>query len=163
MRDSIRIVRRGRIVEIDDIGPTETLLDYLRLRERATGTKEGCNEGDCGACTVVVGEWRDGRVVYRPVNSCIQFLGAMDGKEIVTVEDVAWPDGRLHPVQQAIVDAHGSQCGFCTPGVLVSTTALLEEVPQPSDEQLKDVLEGNICRCTGYQPILDSIHHALKS
>jgi len=159
MRDSIRIVRRGRIVEIDDIGPTETLLDYLRLRERATGTKEGCNEGDCGACTVVIGEWKDDRVVYRPVNSCIQFLGAMDGKEIVTVEDVAWPDGRLHPVQQAIVDAHGSQCGFCTPGIVMSLFALYHQEgrdgPPPRDEVVT-ALAGNLCRCTGYRPIVDA-------
>lgn len=159
MRDSIRIVRRGRIVEIDEIRPTETLLDYLRLRERATGTKEGCNEGDCGACTVVIGEWQDGRVVYRPVNSCIQFLGAMDGKEIVTVEDIAWPDGRLHPVQQAIVDAHGSQCGFCTPGIVMSLFALYHqegrEGPPPRDEVVT-ALAGNLCRCTGYRPIVDA-------
>ena len=159
MRDSIRIVRRGRIVEIDDIRPTETLLDYLRLRERATGTKEGCNEGDCGACTVVVGEWKDGRVVYSPVNSCIQFLGAMDGKEIVTVEDVAWPDGRLHPVQQAIVDAHGSQCGFCTPGIVMSLFALYHQEGRdgpPSRDEIVTVLAGNLCRCTGYRPIVDA-------
>ncbi|PKR91294.1 xanthine dehydrogenase small subunit [Pleomorphomonas diazotrophica] len=159
MRDSIRIVRRGRIVEIDDIKPTETLLDYLRLRERATGTKEGCNEGDCGACTVVIGEWQDGRVAYRPVNSCIQFLGAMDGKEIVTVEDIAWPDGRLHPVQQAIVDAHGAQCGFCTPGIVMSLFALYHqegrEGPPPRDE-IVTALAGNLCRCTGYRPIVDA-------
>ncbi len=159
MRDSIRIVRRGRIVEIDEVQPTETLLDYLRLRERATGTKEGCNEGDCGACTVVLGEWRDGRVVYRPVNSCIQFLGAMDGKEIVTVEDIAWPDGRLHPVQQAIVDAHGAQCGFCTPGIVMSLFALYHnegrEGPPPREE-IVTALAGNLCRCTGYRPIVDA-------
>jgi xanthine dehydrogenase small subunit len=159
MRDSIRIVRHGRIVEIDEVQPTETLLDYLRLRERATGTKEGCNEGDCGACTVVIGEWRDGRVVYRPVNSCIQFLGAMDGKEIVTVEDIAWPDGRLHPVQQAIVDAHGAQCGFCTPGIVMSLFALYHnegrEGPPPREE-IVTALAGNLCRCTGYRPIVDA-------
>lgn len=166
MRDSIRIVRRGRIVEIDDIGPTETLLDYLRLRERATGTKEGCNEGDCGACTVVIGEWQDGRVVYRPVNSCIQFLGAMDGKEIVTVEDIAWPDGRLHPVQQAIVDAHGAQCGFCTPGIVMSLFALYHqegrEGPPPRDE-IVTALAGNLCRCTGYRPIVDAALAAMAA
>ena len=159
MRDSIRIVRRGRIVEIDEVAPTETLLDYLRLRERATGTKEGCNEGDCGACTVVIGEWRDGRVRYRPVNSCIQFLGAMDGKEIVTVEDIAWPDGRLHPVQQALVDAHGSQCGFCTPGMVMSLFALYHREGRdgpPPREEIVTALAGNLCRCTGYRPIVDA-------
>jgi xanthine dehydrogenase small subunit len=159
MRDSIRIVRQGRIVEIDEVRPTETLLDYLRLRQRATGTKEGCNEGDCGACTVVIGEWKDGKVSYRPVNSCIQFLGAMDGKEIITVEDLAWPDGRLHPVQQAMVDAHGSQCGFCTPGIVMSLFALYHregrDLP-PSHDEITTALAGNLCRCTGYRPIVEA-------
>lgn len=164
MRDSIRIVRHGRIVEIDEVQPTETLLDYLRLRERATGTKEGCNEGDCGACTVVIGELVAGRIVYKPVNSCIQFLGAMDGKEIVTVEDLAWPDGRLHPVQQAIVDMHGSQCGFCTPGFVMSLFALYHREGRdnpPSRDEIATALAGNLCRCTGYRPIVDAALVAL--
>ncbi len=165
MRDSIRIVRKGQIVEIDEVGPTETLLDYLRLREGAHGTKEGCNEGDCGACTVVIGDLVDGRVRYRPVNSCIQLLGAMDGKEIVTVEDLAAPDGTLHPVQQALVEAHGSQCGFCTPGMVMSLFALYHREGRgtpPSRQEINDALAGNLCRCTGYRPIIEAAEAAME-
>jgi xanthine dehydrogenase small subunit len=158
MRDTIRLIRNGRIVELAEVGPTETLLDYLRLRERAVGTKEGCNEGDCGACTVAVGAGENGRMVYRPVNACILFLGQMDGKEIVTVEDLA-ENGTLHPVQQAMVDHHGSQCGFCTPGIVMSLFTLYHDTRRaapPSRTEINDRLAGNLCRCTGYRPIVDA-------
>ncbi|HVL74093.1 MAG TPA: 2Fe-2S iron-sulfur cluster-binding protein, partial [Beijerinckiaceae bacterium] len=112
MRDRIRLRRRGRTVEVAGFSPRETLLDHLRLRERALGTKEGCAEGDCGACTVVLGRLRDGLLVYEPVDACIFLLGQADGAEVVTVEDLAGE--RLHPVQAAMVAHHGSQCGFCT-------------------------------------------------
>jgi len=165
MRDTVRIIRRGRIVELDRVGPTETLLDYLRLREQAVGTKEGCNEGDCGACTVAVGTYEDGRVVYRPVNACIQFLGALDGKEIVTVEDIGAP-GALHPVQAAMVKHHGSQCGFCTPGIVMSLFALYHRDGRsepPARREIDDCLAGNLCRCTGYRPIVDAAREALAA
>jgi xanthine dehydrogenase small subunit len=164
MRDTVRIIRRGRIVELSEVGPTETLLDYLRLRERATGTKEGCNEGDCGACTVAVGSFEDGRIVYRPVNACIQFLGQLDGKEIVTVEDIGTP-GALHPVQDAMVRHHGSQCGFCTPGIVMSLFALYHADGRgtpPDRGDINDCLAGNLCRCTGYRPIVDAARDALS-
>ena len=115
MRSSIRFIRQGRLVELDRVEPTETLLDYLRERELATGTKEACGEGDCGACTVALGRIRDGRLVYDPVNACITLLGQADGAEIVTVEDLASDRAGLHPVQEAMVEKHASQCGFCTP------------------------------------------------
>lgn len=162
MRDSIRMIRKGKLVEIAAVGPTETLLDYLRLRERACGTKEGCNEGDCGACTVAIGSYEDGKVVYRPVNACIQFLGQVDGKEVVTVEDLA-EDGRLHPVQQAMVDHHGSQCGFCTPGIVMSLFTLYHAAERdgvPPRGAINDWLAGNLCRCTGYRPIVDAARAA---
>ena len=123
-RDVVRFLRRGRVVERRGFAPAETLLDHLRLHERALGTKEGCAEGDCGACTVAVGRLRDGRPVYEPVNACIQLLGMVDGAEVVTADDLAPPGRRLHPVQQALVDAHASQCGFCTPGFVMSLFAL---------------------------------------
>ena len=156
-RSHVRFLRRGRLVEIDDFAPAETLLDYLRLRERACGTKEGCAEGDCGACTVAVGRADgNGRVEYRPVNSCIVLLGMVDGAEIVTVEDLASPDGTLHPVQRAMVDAHASQCGFCTPG-FVMTLFTLYHAGAPADRAtVNDWLAGNLCRCTGYRPIADA-------
>jgi len=155
-RHAIEIVRRGQRVRIDRFAPTETLLDYLRLRERATGTKEGCAEGDCGACTVALGR-PDGQggVSYRPVNACIQLLGMADGAEVVTVEDLADGDC-LHPIQQAFVDHHASQCGFCTPGFVMALFALYHTAPDgPVDRAgINNAIAGNLCRCTGYRPIV---------
>ena len=109
-------LRRGEIVRVENFAPDEMLLTYLRLTEKSKGTKEGCNEGDCGACTVVLGDLHEGRVRYQAVNACILMLGQIHGKELITVDDLA-RDGKLHAVQQAMVDAHASQCGFCTPGL----------------------------------------------
>jgi|tagenome__1003787_1003787.scaffolds.fasta_scaffold20951965_3 xanthine dehydrogenase small subunit len=157
MRGEIRFIRRGKVVKLSGISPTLTLLDYLRLNERATGTKEGCAEGDCGACTVVLRRFRGERLVYEPVNACILFVGQLDGCEIITVEDLA-RDGMLHPVQQAMVDTHGSQCGFCTPGFVMALFALYHRAdPKPVDPQrVNDWIAGNLCRCTGYRPIVDA-------
>ena len=155
-RGVVRFLRRGRVVELRDLSPTETLLDHLRLRERALGTKEGCAEGDCGACTVAVGRLRAGRVAYEPVNSCIQLVGMLDGTEIVTVDDLAGANEGLHPVQQALVDAHASQCGFCTPGFVMSLFALYHAGTGTDRATVDDWLAGNLCRCTGYRPIADA-------
>jgi xanthine dehydrogenase small subunit len=156
MSDRIRFLlgHRRREIEVDD--PTMTVLNYLRLAERRTGTKEGCAEGDCGACTVVLGELAEGRLTYRAVNACIQFLPALDGKQLITVEDLAPAPGRLHPVQQAMVDCHASQCGFCTPGFVMSLFALFHEPDRarPDRARIDDALAGNLCRCTGYGPII---------
>jgi len=126
--------------------------------ERSTGTKEGCAEGDCGACTVALGRLKDGRLVYEPVNACILLLGQADGAEVVTVEDLAEAEGgALHPVQAAMVEQHGSQCGFCTPGIVMSLFALYQEGPRPvTRAAVNDALAGNLCRCTGYRPIADA-------
>ena len=156
-RNAVRFVRRGRVVERSLVAPTETLLDYLRIRERACGTKEGCAEGDCGACTVAVGRLDgDGRVTYQPVNSCILLLGMIDGAEIVTVEDLASSNGGLHPVQRAMVDLHASQCGFCTPGFVMSLFTLYHAGQLADRAVVNDWLAGNLCRCTGYRPIADA-------
>ena len=156
-RKSVRFVRRGRIVERREFAPAETLLDHLRLHERAYGTKEGCAEGDCGACTVAVGRLdRNGRVAYAPVNSCILLTGMIDGAEIVTVEDLASSNGRLHPVQRAFVDAHASQCGFCTPGFVMSLFTLYHAGGRVDRATVNDWFTGNLCRCTGYRPIADA-------
>jgi xanthine dehydrogenase small subunit len=155
-REAIRFWRHGRPVEVSGFHPRATLLDYLRLQERQVGTKEGCAEGDCGACTVALGRVRDGRVHYEPINACILLLGQIDGAELVTVEDLA-ADGELHPVQTAMVENHGSQCGFCTPGIVMSLFALYHEGERPlSREAVNDALAGNLCRCTGYRPIADA-------
>ena len=155
-REAIRFWRHGRAVEVSGFHPRTTLLDYLRLQERRLGTKEGCAEGDCGACTVAIGRARGGRMHYEPVNACILLLGQIDGAELVTVEDLA-VDGELHPVQAAMVAHHGSQCGFCTPGIVMSLFALYHEGERPLSRQaVNDALAGNLCRCTGYRPIVDA-------
>jgi xanthine dehydrogenase small subunit len=171
----IRFYHRGRIVEVADAPPTRSVLDWLREDARCTGTKEGCNEGDCGACTVVIGELaaRAGAsgtaaaratvvrgLSLRSVNACIQFLPTLDGKALFTIEDLQAADGTLHPVQRAMVECHGSQCGFCTPGFVMSMWSAYERHcdrgTRPTRQQMADELSGNLCRCTGYRPILDA-------
>ncbi len=156
MRNEIRFLRGGREVRLTAFSPTLTLLDYLRLHERALGTKEGCAEGDCGACTVVLRHCVDGHIVYAPVNSCILFAGQADGCEVIAVDDLA--NGGLHPVQQTMVDAHGSQCGFCTPGFVMALFALYHAPRDgaPSRTVVNDFIAGNLCRCTGSRPIVDA-------
>ncbi|WLS06596.1 xanthine dehydrogenase small subunit [Shinella sumterensis] len=155
IRSELRFVLNGQDVTLRDVAPDQTLLDWLRVSRLLKGTKEGCAEGDCGACTVLVGRLTpSGGLVYEGVNACIRFMGSLDGCHVVTVEHVAARDGTLHPVQQAMVDYHGSQCGFCTPGFVMSLYALWMEAPNPSDQQIETALQGNLCRCTGYEPIL---------
>lgn len=163
MRTAIRFLRKGQVVELDRFEPTTTLLEYLRLSEHATGTKEGCGEGDCGACTIALGRLRDGKLVYEPVNSCILLLGQIDGCELVTVEDLEGPDG-LHPVQQALVDLHGSQCGFCTPGFVMNLFTLYHtNTPGLTRQDVNTWIAGNLCRCTGYRPIVDAALEACRN
>jgi xanthine dehydrogenase small subunit len=168
----VRFFHRGAIVEARDLPATRSVLDWLREDQHCTGTKEGCAEGDCGACTVVLGELdAAGELALKPVNACIQFMPTLDGRALFTVEDLvplaraaAVPAGSapaaLHPVQQSLVDCHGSQCGFCTPGFVMSLWACYERHQAagstPSRQQLADDLSGNLCRCTGYRPILDA-------
>lgn len=159
---TIRFLLDGQLHEIENPDPTETLLNYLRYSIARTGTKEGCAEGDCGACTVVLGELEGDDVRYRAVNACILFLPVLDGKELITVESLRAPDGELHPVQQAMVDNHGSQCGFCTPGIVMSLFALNKNDQSADRDAIEDALAGNLCRCTGYGPIIDAAEKAQK-
>ncbi|MCG6856872.1 MAG: xanthine dehydrogenase small subunit [Salaquimonas sp.] len=165
-RNQLVFLRNGKRVELADVGANETLLDYLRLRERVCGTKEGCNEGDCGACTVSLGAMRDGKLVYEPVNACIRLLGTVDGCDVITVDDLAIQnrDGgeELHPVQQAMVDHHGSQCGFCTPGFVMALFSLYHAGVKPDRQTVNDWVAGNLCRCTGYRPIADAALSAIS-
>ena len=162
-RNALQFIRSGRRVRIDQFAPRATLLDWLRLEERSTGTKEGCAEGDCGACAVVVARERDGRLVHESVNSCITLLGQIDGAELITVEDLA-ENGALHPVQEAMARLHGSQCGFCTPGIVMSLFAHYQSCGgQTSRDSINDALAGNLCRCTGYRPIVDSALEVCKT
>ena len=154
MRETLRFLLGDRLVEIASCDPTLTVLDWLRLDQRMTGTKEGCAEGDCGACTVVVGRLDRGRMRYEAINACIRFLPTLDGCQLLTVEHLKGADGGLHPVQQAMVECHGSQCGFCTPGFVMSLLALRLNEAEPSVGRIEDALAGNLCRCTGYEPII---------
>jgi xanthine dehydrogenase small subunit len=161
---TIRFIRRGQIVALSNVPPERTLLELLRDDLRATGTKEGCGEGDCGACTVVLGELeRTGaapRLRYRAINSCIRLAHSIDGLALWTVEDIAAADGRLHPAQEAMVRSHGSQCGFCTPGFVMSLFGMYQNHVRRGEpvtrELAQDELSGNLCRCTGYRPILEA-------
>ena len=159
----VRFILGGKSVSVDAVEPTRTVLTHLRESLGRPGTKEGCAEGDCGACTVVIGELCNGRVQMKTVNSCIQFLPTLDGKALFTVEDLRATDGSLHPVQQAMVDCHGSQCGFCTPGFVMSLWGvylqhtLSDENDSRADEaEIRSALTGNLCRCTGYRPIIEA-------
>jgi carbon-monoxide dehydrogenase small subunit len=135
------------------VHPNKTLLDLLRYDLGLTGTKQGCDEGDCGACTVIV----DGKVV----TACLVLAVEMDGATITTIEGLHKGDA-LHPIQQAFVDSGAVQCGFCTPGMILTTKALLDEIPNPSEEDIKHYLEGNLCRCTGYTKILEAVNIAIQ-
>jgi len=142
------LIVNGRPVTAE-AAPGDTLLVLLRDRLRLTGTKEGCTEGECGACTVLL----DGL----PVDSCIYPALAAEGREVLTVEGLAGEDGRLSPIQQAFVDNFSVQCGFCTPGFLMTLTALIADDPSPSEERIREAISGNLCRCTGYSAIVDAV------
>jgi xanthine dehydrogenase small subunit len=155
MRDAISFLRRGKRIDLCPANPTQTVLDYLRLEEKSKGTKEGCNEGDCGACTVALGRLKNGKLVYEPVNACILLVGQLHGSDLVTVDDLM-QDNILHPVQDAMVRHHASQCGFCTPGFVMSLFTLYHEHKTPTRQEIVDHIAGNLCRCTGYRPIVDA-------
>jgi len=158
MSEPIRFYYRGAVQEVRDAAPTQTVLQHLREDLHCTGTKEGCAEGDCGACTVVLASLVDGQVEMKTVNACIQLTPTLDGKALFSVEDLQQPDGALHPVQQAMVECHGSQCGFCTPGFVMSLWGmyLKKDGATPTRCEIDDGLSGNLCRCTGYRPIIDA-------
>ena len=161
---SIRFLLNGEAVSVSDVAPTTTVLNYLREDVSCKGTKEGCAEGDCGACTVVLAELDNDEPQMKSVNACIQFLPTLHGKAIFTVEYLRQKNGDLHPAQQAMVDCHGSQCGFCTPGFVMSLWSVYNEHQagglkagtKADSDEIRSALTGNLCRCTGYRPILEA-------
>jgi len=160
--ERIGFILNGKEVALDKVPPRQTLLDWLRLDRRLTGSKEGCAEGDCGACTVLVGRLLGGALVYESVNACIRFMGSLHATHVVTIEHLKGQDGKLHPVQQAMVDCHGSQCGFCTPGIVMSLYGLWLTNSNPSRQAIEEALQGNLCRCTGYEPIVKAAEMAAR-
>jgi aerobic carbon-monoxide dehydrogenase small subunit len=150
----VNISVNGRVTEAI-VESRLTLADFLRERCGLTGTHLGCEHGACGACTVLL----DGQAI----RSCLMFAVQADGQEVTTVEGIASPDGELSPVQSALRECHGLQCGFCTPGFVMSITALLNENPDPTDDEIREGLSGNFCRCTGYQSIVNAVHRAAET
>ena len=151
----VKFIYRNKIVEINNPDPNETILNYIRTKLKKTGTKEGCAEGGCGACTVVLGELKKNNINYKAINSCIAFVPSLEGKQLILVEDLISKD-ELHPVQKAMVNYHGSQCGFCTPGFVMSLFAMYKSYSFYNENIIKDSIQGNLCRCTGYKPIIDA-------
>jgi carbon-monoxide dehydrogenase small subunit len=151
--NTVSLKVNGRPYRVE-VGPGERLLDLLRDRLGLMGAKEGCGSGECGACTVLL----DGEAV----NACMVAAASVDGQRVLTIEGLEGPHGELHPIQQAYIDAGAVQCGFCTPGMIMSTVALLDQNPEPSDQQIKQALSGNLCRCTGYIQIIEAVHGAAR-
>ncbi len=151
----VKFVYKNKILEIKNPDTNETILNYVRTKLKKTGTKEGCAEGGCGACTIVIGELEKNNIKYKAINSCIAFLPSLEGKQLILVEDLIFKN-ELHPVQKAMVNYHGSQCGFCTPGFVMSLFAMYKNFSSYKDEIIKDSIQGNLCRCTGYRPIVEA-------
>ncbi len=163
-RDKIQFVLNDQVVAVDfntfpELKPTTTVLNYLRSMPFHKGVKEGCAEGDCGACSVVIAESYGGKLTYKTIDSCLVFLPMIHGKQLITVENLA-DSGTLHPVQQEMVNHNGSQCGYCTPGIVMSLFGLYKNHHAPEKEVIEDALTGNLCRCTGYQSIIKAAEHA---
>jgi len=154
--NTIQFLFENKIYKIKNPDPNKTILDYVRDDLKKTGTKEGCAEGGCGACTIVLGELNKNKIIYKAINACISFLPTLNGKHLILVEDLIEEDNKLHPVQEAMVKFHGSQCGFCTPGFAMSLFSMYKNYSKISNEVVEEALSGNLCRCTGYRPIIDA-------
>ena len=152
----IKFILNDKIQEIHNPDPNETILNYIRLRLKKTGTKEGCAEGGCGACTIVIGELKKNNIIYKAINSCIAFTPSLEGKQLLVIEDLMLKNGSLHPVQSAMVNYHGSQCGFCTPGFVMSLFSMYKNNTSYDEKTIEESISGNLCRCTGYRSIIDA-------
>ncbi len=152
----VQFLFSDKIIELNNPDPNQTLLNFIRTELKKTGTKEGCAEGGCGACTVVIGELKNNKIIYKAINSCITFVPYLHGKQLLVVENLSNTNSSPHPVQDAMVKFHGSQCGFCTPGFVMSLFSMYKNHSSYSSKLITDAISGNLCRCTGYRPIIDA-------
>ena len=153
--NKIKFIFNNKIYKLENPDPNKTILNYVRNDLKKTGTKEGCAEGGCGACTIVLGELNKNKVIYKSINACISFLPILNGKQLILIEDLVH-ENKLHVVQDAMIKFHGSQCGFCTPGFTMSLFSMHKNHKSINNEIIEEVLSGNLCRCTGYRPIVDA-------
>jgi xanthine dehydrogenase small subunit len=160
---AVEFLLNGKARRVDDVPPATTVLDWLRGHARLTGTKEGCAEGDCGACTIVIGREIGGTLRYQAVNSCLMMLPQIAHCAVLTVEGLAEPNGALHPVQQAMIDTDATQCGFCTPGFVMAMFAFHQGGEPAEDSIIHEALAGNLCRCTGYRSIVEACRRAART
>ena len=151
IKNEIEFILNDELIKINNVDTNVSVLNYLRIDKRLTGTKEGCASGDCGACTAIIAELKNNKLEYKSVNTCIMFLYSLHGKQLIAVEHLS--NSKLHPVQQSMVDNHGSQCGFCTPGFVMSMFGMYKDKVKPSNQNIDEYLAGNLCRCTGYNSI----------
>ncbi len=160
--NKVQFIYENKLIELENPDPNQTILSFIRDRLKKTGTKEGCAEGGCGACTIVLGELENKKIKYKAINSCISFTPTLHGKQLIVVENLVSQDGSYHPVQEAMAKYHASQCGFCTPGFVMSIFAMSKNKKNNNNDDIKDAISGNLCRCTGYRAIIDAAKNIKK-
>ena len=160
--NKVQFIYENKLIELENPDPNQTILNFIRDKLKKTGTKEGCAEGGCGACTIVLGELENKKIKYKAINSCISFTPTLHGKQLIVVENLVSKDGSYHPVQEAMAKYHASQCGFCTPGFVMSIFAMSKNKKNNNKDDIKDAISGNLCRCTGYRPIIDAAKNIKK-
>ena len=160
--NKVQFIYENKLIELENPDPNQTILNFIRDKLKKTGTKEGCAEGGCGACTIVLGELENKKIKYKAINSCISFTPTLHGKQLIVVENLVSKNGTYHPVQEAMAKYHASQCGFCTPGFVMSIFAMSKNKKNNNTDDIKDAISGNLCRCTGYRPIIDAAKNIKK-
>ena len=160
--NKVQFIYENKLIELENPDPNQTILNFIRDRLKKTGTKEGCAEGGCGACTIVLGELENKKIKYKAINSCISFTPTLHGKQLIVVENLVSKNGTYHPVQEAMAKYHASQCGFCTPGFVMSIFAMSKNKKNNNKDDIKVSISGNLCRCTGYRPIINAAKNIKK-